>query len=224
MIATTPNLFQVRVKDTYGSPYAYAIGYTPLADRKDFVPDSMKEREEQFTRINRFKPGIRIDKEKRLWPDFLFNGGGYVSFFVSGKVLADIRSAGIEILDATEFPIECIQGRSRLKLEDAPRYYVLEALPELYPDWNKMGVPTSDDGKPLLPLPKPSPPKPFLYRNDTWTGRDLVSDARITHWLFCNQTFIALAVSRGWTNVEFEPVGSFRINKDTEQVMPPNGP
>jgi hypothetical protein len=222
MIATEPNLFKIRVKDTYGSPYAYAIGYTPLADRKSFVPDSMIEREEEFTRINGSKPGIRIDKEKRLWPDFLYNGGGWVSFFVSERVVEDIRSAGIEFLDATEFPIECIEGKSRLKLEEAPRYFVLEAIPEIFPDWNKMGVPTSDDGRPLLPLPRPSPPT--LYRDDTWTGRDLVSDARLTHWLFCNQTFIALAVSRGWTNVEFEPVGSFRINTDTEQVMPPNGP
>lgn len=216
MIAEKPNLFQVNVKDTYGSPYAYAIGYTPLADRKSFVPDSMKERSEQFTRINGYKPGIRIDKEKRLWPDFLFNGGGYVSFFVSDKVIKDIRSAGIEILDATEFPIECIEGRSRLKLEDAPRYFVLEVRPEIYPDWDKMGVPTSEDKKPLLPLPKPFPPKPFLYRNDTWTGRDLVSYERMNHRLFCNQNFIELAESKGWTNVEFKPVGSFRINQEIE--------
>ena len=221
MIPTKPNLFKVRVKDTYGSPYAYAIGYTPLPDRKSFVPDSQKERNEQFTRINGYKPGIRIDKEKRLWPDFLFNGGGYVSFFVSEKVVEDIRSAGIEILDITEFPIECIEGKSRLKLEEAPRYFVLEAIPEIYPDWNRMGVPTSDDGRPLLPLPKPFPPN--LYRDDTWTGRDLVSDARFNDWLFCNQNFISLAVSRGWTNVEFEPLGSFRINKDTEHVVGGNG-
>jgi hypothetical protein len=215
-IPPRPNLFRVGVKDTYGSPYAYASGYTPLADRKSFVPDSMKERNEQSTRISGYKPGIRIDSQKRLWPDFLSNGGGYVSFFVSEKVVEDIRSAGIGILDVTEFPIECIEGKSRLKLEEAPRYFVLEALPEIYPDWDKMGVPTSDDGKPLLPLPKSFPPKPFLYRDDTWTGRDLVSEARSNDSLFCNQAFIALAGSRGWTNVEFVAVGHFRINKDTE--------
>lgn len=64
--------------------------------------------------------------------------------------------------DATEFPIECIEGRrSKLRMEDAPGYFVLEAYPELVPDWRAMKVPMTPDGRPILtPLPQPWPPAP----------------------------------------------------------------
>jgi hypothetical protein len=215
---TRHNLYEIDVGDTYRSRFAYASGYTPLPDRKSFVPPAMQERNRQFTEINGFKPGIRIWPQGPNWPDFLFNGGGYVSFFVSHRVIADIKSADIEFLDATEFPIEAIEGgRKKLRIEDAPRYFVLEAQQELVPDWEAMKIPQMPGGRPILdPLPKPWPPSPFIYRKDTWSGRDLFSSERCTVQLFCSERFKNYAESRKWTNVTFQRIGAHILRSSAE--------
>src|SRR4051794_11776691 len=64
-------LFEIEVGDPYHSRFAYASGYTPLPDRKSFVPPASEEHNRQFTELNGFKPAIRISPASR-WPDFLF--------------------------------------------------------------------------------------------------------------------------------------------------------
>jgi hypothetical protein len=192
--------------------FIYASGYTPLPYRKTFVPDSQRDRNEEFARINGLKPGIQIGDSGKKWPDFLGNGGGYVSHFVSERVILALQREGIEILDVTEFPIESIQRGCKGKLSEAPRYFVLEAPPEIAPDWAKMNIPTDENGKPTLqPLPKPWPPRPFLYRMDTWTGRDLVSESwetmvKNTTKLIGTDRIQQLADTEKWTNVWFKEI------------------
>lgn len=230
MLLRPPNLFRMSAGlATRG--FAYASGYTPLPDRKTFIPDSQRERNDEFTRINGFKPGIRIGDSGSKWPDFLMNGGGYVSHFVSERVVSSLKREGIEILDATEFPIEKIEKGCKAKLSDAPRYFVLEAPPEIVPDWIQMKVPTDVDGRPILnPYPKPWPPKPFIHRKDTWTGRDLVSSSwptmvKNTTKLFVTDRIRRLAEQEKWTNVWFEGIGfhSDPRQQDTEHVVGGNG-
>lgn len=209
---TSGSLYELHPGGTYRSPFAYAFGYTPLPDRKSFVPAAMEQRNREFIELSGSQPGIRISCEGREWPDFLANGGGYVPFFVSEHVISDLRVAQIEFLDATEFPIECIEGdRTKLKVEEAPRYYVLEAFPELVPDWATMNVPTDANGDPIRPLPKGWPPNPFIYRKDTWSGRPLLSQERITTGLFCSEVLKTYAESRKWTNLEFQRIGTHTI-------------
>ncbi|TLD71558.1 hypothetical protein FEM03_05285 [Phragmitibacter flavus] len=198
--------------ETDGRRFAYASGYTPLPDRKTFIPEIARERHEEFTRISGFKPGIHIGDFGSKWPDFLMNGGGYVSQFVSERVISALEREGVEILDITEFPIESIAG-CRAKLADAPRYFVLEAPPELVPDWRAMNVPINVDGKPILrPYPKPWPPRPFIYRKDTWSGRDLVSEHPRTMVCGTTKLFVSdrirqMAEKEKWSNVMFEGIG-----------------
>lgn len=220
-----PNsLYEIREENAYRSRYAYASGYTPLPDRKSFVPPAMQERNRQFIELNGSKPGIRISYEgsKRdgaRWPDFLSNGCGYVSFFVSERVIKDLRDFPVDLLDVTEFPIESIEDGCpiSLRIEDAPRYYILEAHPELVPDWTTMNVPTKPDGSPILtPLPQPWPPMPFIFRKDTWSGRDLVSQVKGTTEIFCSEALKTYAESKGWTNVRFERIGAHTIRNSSE--------
>jgi len=110
MTVSRHSLYQVEVGDTYRSRFAYASGYAPLPDRKGFVPPAMQERNQRFIDVNGLKPGIQISREGSEWPDLLFNVCGYISFFVSHHVVADLKAGGFEILDATEFPIESIEG------------------------------------------------------------------------------------------------------------------
>lgn len=212
---TTPlryPLFQVKVGDTHRSPYAYASGYTPLPDRKSFVPPAFAERNRRSIELNGYKPGIQITAASR-WPDFLFCGGGYISFFVSERVVNDIRAGGFELLDATEFPIERAEddGRKRkqmVRLEEAPRYFVIEAPAEMTPDWERMNVPLDAAGLPVLAnLPGRRLPWPFLYRMNTWTGRDLFADVRLSTRLFCSERFKDFGIERKWTNVVFDGIG-----------------
>src|SRR6188474_2447572 len=101
MTATRHSRYQWETGGTYQSPYAYASGYTPLPDRKSFVPPSLKEDNDRFIRLAGSKPGIHVSDEGSKWPDFLANGCGYVAFFTSERVLSDLQGAGFEILDAT---------------------------------------------------------------------------------------------------------------------------
>lgn len=202
-------LFEVKHGNTWRSPFAYAMGYTPLPDRKSFVPPQVAEDNRKFTELNGYKPGIRITPASR-WPDFLFCGGGYVSFFVSERVVNDIREGGFELLDATEFPIECIEDdgekrRKMVRLEEAPRYFVIEAPGELIPDWERMNVPLDAEGRPTISYARM--PSPFLYRMNTWTGRDLFAHERISTRLFCSERFKYFAKARKWTNVVFDGIG-----------------
>src|SRR4051794_19356323 len=97
-------LYEIYAAGTWGTRFTYASGYTPLPDRKSFVPPQMQERERQFTELNGFKPGIRIDGKGTLWPDFLPNGSSsFVMFFVSERVITDLTAGGFEFIDATEF-------------------------------------------------------------------------------------------------------------------------
>ena len=204
-------LYKVSAGDTYGSPYAYAVGYAPLQDRKSFVHPRMKERNDEFIKLCGSKPGIEIDSTQRLWPDILYCGGGHISYFVSEKVVENLRNAGIELLDVTEFPIAGIENnkKSRLKIPEAPRYFVIEAKPEIYPFWERMGVDLNPEGKPILsPLPSPWPPKPMVYHKDKYHGGDLVShEGYFNHNLYCTQRIIDLAEANDWKNIEFKPAG-----------------
>jgi hypothetical protein len=212
MAAMQQRLYEIKVGDTYRSRFAYAFGYTPLPDRKSFVPPAMQERNRQSIELNGFKPGIQISREGSKWPDFLFCGGGYVSFFVSERVVADLRLVDIEILDATEFPVESIEGRrTKLRIEDAPRYFVLEAPAEIEPNWAAMNVPTSPDGKPIHPIPVRSGLLPFLHRTDTWSGRDLVAMVGITTQLYGSERLKLYAAEKKWTNVEFDSIGMHSV-------------
>lgn len=212
MTATRHNLYEWTAGLAYRSQYAYASGYTPLPDRKSFVPPARAAHHRRFTEINGHKPGIQISGEGSKWPDFLVNGGGYVQFFVSERVIRDLDEAGVEILDATEFPIESIEAsRTRLKIEDAPRYFVLEAHPEMVPDWAAMRVPIGPDGRPQTPYPPRSSLEPFLYRKDTWSGRDLVSSVNATTRLFSSERLKEYGEARKWTNASFERIGSHTI-------------
>ena len=205
-------LYQIKPGDTFRSRFAYASGYTPLPDRKSFEHPSMVERNRQFAELNGYQPGIRISREGSKWPDFLYCGGGDVTFFVSERVVADLRQAGIEIIDATEFPIECIESRrTKLRLEDAPPYFVLEAPEEIEPNWVAMNIPTTPDGKLISPIPTRSALEPFLYRTDTWSGRDLVSYVGIPQRLFCSERLKLYAAEKKWTNVEFDSIGMHSI-------------
>ncbi|MDQ8209632.1 hypothetical protein QEH52_19085 [Coraliomargarita sp. SDUM461003] len=188
-----PKLYEIRAGDTYGSSYAYATGYAPLADRKSFVHPKMKERNDEFIKLCGSRPGIEIDSSKRLWPDILFCGGGHVRFFVSQKVVDDLKTEGIELLDVTEFPIDSIENnkKSRLKLEEAPRYFVVEAASQLKLYIDK----------------EPSNAYKFTYELRNYTGKDLISnEGYYNHWLFCTQRIVDLAEDKKWTNIEFKPV------------------
>lgn len=78
-------LYRLEAGGIYRSHFADASGYAPLPDRKSFVPPAIEEHNRQFVELNGFKPGIRISPEGSKWPDFLFNGGGYVPYFVSAR-------------------------------------------------------------------------------------------------------------------------------------------
>jgi hypothetical protein len=141
-----------------------------------------------------------------------------------------LKEEGVEILDATEFPIERIAKGCKAQLSYAPRYFVIEAPPEIVPDWIRMKVPIDSEGRPILqPEPKPWPPSPFIYRKDTWTGRDLVSENRgtivkNTTKLFASERIRQLAKKEKWTNVTFEGIGFHSVSRqqETEQAGAPN--
>ncbi len=202
-------LFEVKVGTTWRSPFVYASWCVPLPDRKSFVPPHVAEHNRQFNELNGYKPGIQISPGAR-WPDFLKCGGAYVSFFVSERVVNDIREGGFELLDATEFPIERIEddGEKRrrvVRLEEAPRYFVIEAPGELIPDWERMNIPLDAAGRPTISYARM--PSPFLYRMNTWTGRDLFAAVGHSTHLFCSERFKYFGKARKWTNVVFDGIG-----------------
>ena len=177
----------------------------------DFYPVQMRDRMREVFRVNEpYPPGIHIDDTGSKWPDLLGCGDGTVNFFASEKVLRSLQDAKIELLNVIEVPISDFSNK-RLKLEEAPRYYILEAPPGLAPDYERMGVPTSADGKPILPLPKGFPPSPYLYRPDSWTGLDLFSCNSGAHHMFATERIHLMSKAQKWTNARFQSIGRYTL-------------
>ena len=176
----------------------------------EFYPPGFRQMHSEFFRVNEpYPPGIHIDEPGYRWPDFLGCGDGSVSFFASEKVLRSLQDAKIELLNVIEVPIS-VSSSKRLKPEEAPRYYVLEAPPGLAPDYERMGVATSADGKPVLPLPKRWPPSPYLYRPDSWTGLDLFS-CKPGIRIFTSERIHLMAKAQKWTNARFQSIGRYTL-------------
>jgi len=203
------SLFKLEHNSFSTKGFAWASGYRPVPGRKSFIHPAEIERMEEFFRLNPEPPGIHIDGGYR-WPDFLGQGGGgLVRFFVSERVLSSLQRHGIEYLDATEYPIALIADR-RLKAANAPRYFVLEAVPELEVDWVRMGYPVDALGNPRFDeVPRGWQPGFRSFKHDSWSGRDLVGELRDPTAVYGSARLALIGGKERWTNFTVEGAGRF---------------
>lgn len=209
------NFYDFRVKSIGDSKYAWASGYGPIAHNIDDIPflkdasDAFKKKRAEFWERCAERPGISLDPGGKEWPDFLGCGLGTPSFFVSEKVLTDLRNAGVAFLRATEIPL--IQPfPKKLRDEPPPAYYVLEGISGLEASWKAMGIPHDNDNRGDFSrgLPKPWPPAEWKVSLSSWTGLDLVSykNWQMPMTLVCTDKIKDIAKAREWTNIKFRTI------------------
>ena len=156
--------------------------------------------------VNNDPPGLKIDPGGKVWSDVLGCGGGPPSYFVSERIVSDLRSEGIQILWATEMPIAKNMSKA-LRDVPAPKYYVLEAEPGINYAYDLMGFDLDPNGKPIIDRTKKIPES--IYRLSTWNGNDILGKRGVfntTIDLLCTERVKDLAERNGWTNIEFKPV------------------
>lgn len=192
------------------SQMAWAGGYGPISDLW-FLHGTSLKRKLAFWDINPMAPGLHIDSGAKHWPDILGCGGSPPLLFVSGRVVASLRSIGAPMGRVTEMPIAEINAKA-LKSKPAPKYYVVETLPGIEVDLEATGFNLDAEGKAIV-HPPPNPwPKHYCYCLNTWTGADLFAyrhfgptDGPYTD-MFCTERVKELAENQGWTNVQFESI------------------
>lgn len=209
------NFYKIDVKSIGGSEYAWASGYGPIAQNMDDIPflkeapDVFKEgRAEFWNRCSEF-PGISFDTWGKGWPDLLGCGLGTPSFFVSEKVLTDLRDSGVSFLRVTEMPLSPLLPK-KLKDVPPPRYYVLEGIPGLEVAWSAMKIPHDVANKTDFSkgYPRPWPPVEWKVSLSSWSGLDLVSyhNWQLPMTLVCTDKVRDIAKARNWTNIGFRPL------------------
>jgi hypothetical protein len=190
--------------------FAWAAGYGPLPEMPFIHPTYMKSKKAYWA-VNPEPPGLSIDPGGRKWPDLLGNGHSPPMFFVSERVLNDLRSIDAPIARATEMPIAEINAKA-LRNKPAPRYFVIETYPGIEVDLAATGFPVDANGKAILdPPPKPWP-SPLKHSRETWNGADLFdyrhfgpTDGPYIN-LLCSERVKQLAEENKWTNVRFKPI------------------
>ena len=201
-------LFEISDNQSETKGFGWASGFGLLHSPMPFFHPLELPRELRFAEVNPRPPGMVIDSGASKWPDFLGHGGGTPNYFVSEKVVEDMKSAGVPILRLTEMPVATINSKL-LKDIPPPRYFVLEAAPGIEVDLAASGIPEDAEGKAVLnPLPKPWPPV-LRLRRSSWNGTDLFtfSNLEIRHTHICTERVVELAKTQGWTNCRFDPIG-----------------
>jgi len=197
---------------TSDNGYVYASGYGPLKSMP-FLPSVFLDRMNKYWKVNPEEPGLDIEPgRKRQWPDFMYNGHSPPMYFISEKVIHDLKTVGIEFYRITQMPIAIIHGKWH-KNNTAPKYYVAEIeiggieqdyIASGYDEFGADGTPTRE-----AIVRRPAFTK-NVYTADTWNGKDLFSttprsrtfDTSTT--LFCTEKVKTLGEKSGWVNVEFE--------------------
>lgn len=207
------NFHKIAFQYTGDSKYAWARSYGPIANEINNIP-FLKEAPESFKlnlveswKFYNSPPGIEFDPGGKEWPDILGCGGGPPYFFISERILTDLKNAGVPYLRATEMPL--IQPfPKRLRDVPSPTYYVIEGIPGLEVDWGAMGIPHDTDKKIDLSggYPKPWPPGEWKVSQSSWTGLDLMSykNWQLPMTLVCTDEIKDIAKARKWTNIQFK--------------------
>ena len=153
-----------------------------------------------------YTPGMHVEGNGSSWSDFIGCGSSGPGFFVSERVLEDLKEAGVEIMRATEMPIAEIKTK-RLQKLIPPRYYVIEALPGVDVDFRASGYPVDAEGNPTSKLRISGVSGLLALRLQSWNGNDLFSTrSGATYGLHCTEKVKDLAEEKGWTNVKFTEV------------------
>ena len=207
--------FKISFQDAGDSKYAWASGYGPIAANIDEIPflknspEAFKKNKQEFWQFNNSPSGIKLDPGGKVWPDILGCGGGPPHFFISQKILNDLRDSGVPCLRVTEMPL--IQPFPK-KLRDVPppTYYVFEGIPGLEAAWDATGIPHDKDNKIDLSqgYPRPWPPSDWKVRESSWTGLDLMSykNWQMPMTLVCTDEIKDIAKARKWSNIRFQPL------------------
>ena len=188
-------------------PYASRFGPIPEMPFWESYPESFVKGRKEFWNLAPRPPGMTVAPGGRSWGDFIGHGGGSPFYFVGGRVIDDLREAGIGVLRTTRMPIAEIEGKTMRKIPP-PDYFVVEAPPGISIHWQAMGLPTTGDNRLDLSqgYPKPWPPAEWLLDASTWNGKDLMSYQNFQYWttLICTERVKQLAGQNGWTNCAFD--------------------
>jgi hypothetical protein len=205
-------LYELCCESVWRGPYARAIGMGWVDGKMDFLSEPHRKDFKEFCDIQTDStPGIHVDDVGREWPDFLQNGGGrFVPFFVSDRVIRNLREEEIPFRRAIEIPVTSIECPA-LRKEPPPKYYILEAdigigmgqvmkdVPIAYIAPGQMATLPSG-GIVLKEQPSPCP----AY--DTWNGLPLFTERneepekQFYTRLYCDHRVNFLAMKEKWTN------------------------
>jgi hypothetical protein len=207
------NFYKISFQYTGCTKYAWASGYGPIAENIDEIPflknapEAFKKNKQEFWQFNNSPSGIKLDTGGKDWPDILGCGGGPPHFFISERVLTDLKNAGVPYLRSTQMPL--IQPfPEKLRAVPPPLYYVLEGIPGLEASWAAMGVPHDSENRVNFSggYPKPWPPAQWKVSLSSWTGLDLMSykNWQMPMTLICPDEIKDIAKAKKWTNVLFQ--------------------
>jgi hypothetical protein len=202
------NLYRLLSFSVGGRSFPWASGYNPLSCMPflDEMSNEFKIRRFGFWSVNPGPPGMDIDPGGRVWTDFIGNGLGWPSYFVSEKAICDLDNAGIEVWRKTEMPIASIKSKTLQKVTP-PKYYVLEAEGGIDVDYEASGIPLDSDGNPNHRARDQTKKGPLAVKLDTWNGKDLFSTRDgVPMVAYCTEKVKKLAEEKGWTNVKFEEI------------------
>lgn len=204
------NFYRLKVDQMDDTKYAWASGYGPIAESIDDIPflknepEALKSNLVKFWEIGSQPPGMTLDPGGKQWPDVLGCGQGSPSFFVSEKVLEDLKYAGFDYFRATKMPLADPLPK-RLKEVPAPAYYVIEALPGI--DVWSVEIPIAEQ----IAARNEKPPRwkgPYLTKckASSWAGADLMSPShgKSLMSIFCTEHVVLLAKEKNWANVKFD--------------------
>ena len=200
--------YQINSWAVGGPLYPWSSGYGPLSEMPfiEALPVIWREWIKGPLMGQGYPPGMSIDGGGKIWSDFIGNSGGAVPFFVSERVISDLKTIEVNVWRKTEMPIASIKSK-RLKSLPYPKYYVIEAEPGIKVDYEASGVPLDGEGSPLIKQRDKNHQGPLTLRLDTWNGEDLVSqDPGATIRIICTEKVKELAALQKWTNVEFTPI------------------
>ncbi len=199
--------YELRNGSSDSKVFAWAGYMRPLEGEMPFLHPFELEREKGFWALQEAGPPGLCIESGRIWPDFLGNGGGSPSPFLSGKVLQTLRENRIRFERATPIPIATIEDR-RLKLEDAPEYFVLQVHSGIEVDFAASKVAINSEGNLIYPKPWHGV---WKLRLSTWDGSDLFTFSNIGKYamgtrLICTEKLVQLAEQDGWKNAQFSPI------------------
>jgi hypothetical protein len=203
------NFYRISSWAIGGPLYPWAAGYGALPEMPFIQELQLDFRNSMvgFWKVNPRKPGMDIDPKGKVWSDFVGNGLGNPSYFVSDKVITDLEANGIEVWRKTAMPIASNASKRLSKLL-APGYFVLEAERGIDADFMASGVPLDAHGNPLMRQRSPQQSGPLVMNLNSWNGKDLVT---FRNWgdtmtVACTERVKKLSGEKGWTNVQFTPL------------------